>query len=81
MCYARMGMEPALSEWKRKLRSIWPHPGERTRRLTAANEAMCLGYGEVSLVCRSSGLSRKAILKGMRETRAIAGQIRRSGAG
>ncbi len=80
-----LGMEAALSELKRKLRSIWPHLGERTRRLTAANEAMSLGYGGVSLVHRASGLSRKVILKGMREIRAgealVAGRIRRNGAG
>ena len=78
-------MEAALSDLKRKLRSIWPHLDERTRRLTAANEAMSLGYGGVSLVHRASGLSRKAILKGMREIRVgealVAGRIRRSGAG
>ncbi len=78
-------MEAALSELKRKLRSIWPHLDERTRRLTAANEAMSLGYGGVSLVHQACGLSRKAILKGMREIRTdealVPGRIRRPGAG
>jgi len=78
-------LEAALSELKRKLRSIWPHLDERTRRLTAANEAMSLGYGGVSLVHRACGLSRKAILKGMREIRThealVPGRIRRPGAG
>jgi hypothetical protein len=58
---------------------------ERTRRLTAANEAMSLGYGGVSLVHRASGLSRKAILKGIREIHTgealVPGRIRRPGAG
>ncbi len=80
-----LSMEAALFELKRRLRSVWPHLDERTRRLTVANEAMSLGYGGVSLVHRASGLSRKAILKGMREIRAgealVAGRIRRSGAG
>ncbi|EQD34367.1 Rhodopirellula transposase family protein, partial [mine drainage metagenome] len=80
-----LSMEAALFELKRRLRSVWPHLDERTRRLTAANGAMSLGYGGVSLVHRASGLSRKAILKGMREIRAgealVAGRIRRSGAG
>ena len=75
----------ALSELKRKLRSIWPHLDERTRRLTAANEAMSLGYGGVTLVHQACGLSRKAITKGIREISRdetpLAGRIRRAGAG
>jgi hypothetical protein len=51
----------------RKFRAIWPLLNERTRRLTAANEALQLGYGGVSLVHRACGLSRKAIAKGMGE--------------
>jgi hypothetical protein len=74
-----------LSELKRKLRSIWPHLDERTRRLTAANEALGLGYGGVSLVQRACGLSRKAIGKGLREIsqdgKPLEGRIRRRGAG
>ena len=50
-----------------KLRSIWPLLDERTRRIMAANEAMALGYGGVSLIRRACGLSRKAISKGIRE--------------
>ncbi|PYU68090.1 MAG: ISAzo13 family transposase, partial [Acidobacteria bacterium] len=50
-----------LSELKRKFRSVWPHLDERTRRIMAANEAVSLGYGGVSLVRRACGLSRKAI--------------------
>ncbi len=75
----------ALSELKRKLGSIWPHLDERTRRLTAANEALSLGRGGISLVHRACGLSRKAILKGIREMdageRLPEGRIRRPGAG
>ena len=51
----------------------------------AASEAKGLGHGGVSLVHRASGLSRKAILKGIREIeRGIPlapGRIRRPGAG
>lgn len=78
-------MDAVLSELKRKLRSIWPHLDERTRRLTAANEAMSLGYGGVSVVHRACGLSRKAILKGIREigvgAAPLEGRVRRPGAG
>jgi len=54
------------------------------RRLMAAGEAKALGYGGVSLVSRACGLSRKAILKGIRELEAgatLGGRIRRPGAG
>ena len=51
----------------------------------AANEAMALGYGGVSLVRRACGLSRKAISKGIREIEEgfapTEGHIRRPGAG
>jgi len=58
---------------------------ERTRRLTAASEAVAIGYGGVSLVQRACGLSRKAIAKGIQELASgscpSAGRIRRAGAG
>jgi hypothetical protein len=70
---------------KQKLRAIWPFLNERTRRLTAANEARQLGYGGVSLVHRACGLSRKAIVKGLNEIEAgdasLGERIRRPGAG
>jgi hypothetical protein len=68
-----------------KFRSIWPLLDERTRRIMAANEAVGLGYGGVSIVHRACGLSRKAIAKGIREIdvgdSCSAGRIRRPGAG
>ena len=74
-----------LFELKRKFRSAWPHLDERTRRIMAASEAMSLGYGGVSVVGRASGLSRKAISKGIRELQAkgkpLVGRVRRPGAG
>jgi len=74
-----------LSGLKRKFRSVWPHLDERTRRLMAANEAVSLGYGGVSVVRRACGLSRKAISKGIREiqggSRPLVGRVRRPGAG
>lgn len=74
-----------LSELRQKFRVVWPHLDERTRRLTVANEALSMGYGGVALAHRASGLSRKAIAKGIREIRAktalMPGRIRRPGAG
>jgi hypothetical protein len=74
-----------LAEFAQKFRSIWPLLDERTRRIMAANEAVALGYGGVSLVRRACGLSRKSIAKGVRELQVRAylpeGRIRRAGAG
>jgi Rhodopirellula transposase DDE domain len=51
----------------------------------AANEAIALGYGGISLVRRACGLSRKAITRGIREIQEGdfpgEGRIRRAGAG
>ena len=54
------------------------------RRLTAASDAKALGYGGVSLISRASGLSRKAIRKGIQEIETgvmLQGRIRRPGGG
>src|SRR5664279_1031661 len=68
-----------------KFKPVWPLLDERTRRIIAANEAIGLGYGGVSLVHRACGLSRKAIAKGIDEIQAgdspVVGRIRRPGAG
>ena len=69
----------------RKFRAVWPLLDERTRRIMAANEAIGLGYGGVSIVHRACGLSRKAIGTGIREIQEggcpLEGHIRRAGAG
>src|SRR5580693_9392981 len=60
---------------------------ERQRRLWAAIEAKAWGYGGVSLVSRSTGISRRAIHVGLRELQTDptatleAGRVRRLGAG
>jgi hypothetical protein len=70
---------------KAEFKSIWPLLDERTRRITAANEALVLGYGGVTIVSRACGLSRKAITKGIREIRdgvcPPAGHTRMAGGG
>src|SRR5260370_21531968 len=68
-----------------KFKSIWRLVDERARCIMAANEAMGLGYGGVSMVHRAWGLSRKAIAKGIGEIEVgdspLAGDIRRPGGG
>jgi hypothetical protein len=74
-----------LADLTLKFLPVWPLLDERTRRIMAASEAMCLGYGGVSLVRRACGLSRKAITKGIREIEEGAApaenRIRHPGAG
>lgn len=69
---------------RKKLRQLWPHRNERSRRMLAAAEAAQIGYGGVSLVSRACGLSRVTIMKGIGElkTRALPEhRIRRPGGG
>jgi hypothetical protein len=74
-----------LSELRQKFQSVWPLLDERTRRIMAANEAVSLGFGGISVVHRACGLSRRAIAKGVREIQAgivpSEGRIRCPGAG
>ena len=75
----------SLPELTKKFKLVWPLLDERTRRIMAANEAISLGFGGVSAVHRASGLSRRAIAKGILEvqegTALPAGRVRRPGAG
>ena len=76
----------ALADLKRKFRAVWPHLDERTRRITAASEAVSAGYGGVALVQRACGLSRQAIVNGIRDIAKGSkplppGRVRRPGAG
>src|ERR1035437_931997 len=59
---------------------------ERTRRLVAAAEAQAIGFGGITAVSRSSGLSRGTVMRGLVELKTAPkpgrGQrIRRRGAG
>jgi hypothetical protein len=73
------------SRLRQKFAAVWALLDERTRRIMAANEALSLGYGGVSVVHRACGLSRKAISQGIREIRNKSvppeGRLRRPGAG
>lgn len=73
-----------MRETKVKLRQMWPHLNERSRRMVAAAEAVQLGYGGVSLVSRACGLSRVTITKGISELSAAplsVERVRRNGGG
>lgn len=55
----------SMRDLKKKLRQMWPHLNERSKRMVAAAEAVQIGYGGVSLVSRACGLSRVTITKGI----------------
>ena len=77
-------MEAAI---RRRFEGLASTLDERQRRLWAAAEATTWGYGGVSLVSRSTGISRRAIHVGLHELQAEpttalpAKRVRRSGAG
>jgi transposase len=54
---------------QRRFRLVERHLDQRQRRLVAAAEAEALGARGISLVSRSTGVSRQAIRRGMRELR------------
>ena len=73
-----------LREITEKLRQMWPHLNERSRRMVAAAEAAQLGYGGVTLVSRACGLSRVTLTKGIRELKRAplsTERVRREGGG
>ena len=76
-----MGNDDLIKERFAKLSA---HLNERQRRLTAAVEAALLGYGGVTRIASLSGLSRRAIHKGLRELEGKElqpGRVRREGGG
>ena len=58
---------------------------EHTRRLWAATEAIALGYGGISIISRATGISRRAILVGIKEIEQgivlTEGRVRKPGGG
>src|SRR6202140_5280596 len=82
LCFLSMS---TLAELRQKFLSVWPLLDERPRRIMAANEAVSLGFGGISVVHLACGLSRRAIAKGIREIQEgvvpSEGRIRGPGAG
>jgi len=70
---------------RRKFRALGSCLDEHTRRVWAATEASAIGYGGISLVARATGISRRAILVGLREIKEgntlPEGRVRRPGGG
>jgi transposase len=78
-------MKEAEEAIKRRFEVLSGELNERTRRLTAAAEAMALGWGGISAVARATGVSQRAIRRGIQELKAervpVEGRIRRAGGG
>ncbi len=74
-----------LAGLKKKLCAVWGLLDERGRRILAANEAISLGYGGISVVHQACGMSRKSISEGIREIQdgivPPSGRIRKMGGG
>jgi transposase len=72
-------------EIRRRYERLAGELNERTRRLFAANEAMAIGWGGISVASRATGLSRQVISEGIKQLqegeRAGDGRIRREGGG
>jgi len=50
-----------------RFKTIEPYLDERMRRLFAANEALSIGYGGVSILSRITGINRNTIMSGCDE--------------
>ena len=62
---------------KRRFESLLPTVDERMRRLIAAAESLAIDYGGISIVSRATGVSRRAIARGI-VLRQSSGAFRRS---
>jgi transposase len=68
-----------------RFKKLAPFLDERLRRLVAASESLTVGFGGTSVVSRQTGVSRRAIIQGIKElnekTDVRAGRVRRAGGG
>jgi hypothetical protein len=56
-----------ITAYKNRYKQLLPELSERARRLVVAADAKMLGFGGISLVHKSSGISRVTIKKGIEE--------------
>jgi hypothetical protein len=70
------------SDLRRRYKTLFKHLDERQRRLIAAADVEQLGWGGISMVARTSGLSRPTLYKGLQELKeAPLGRTRKEGGG
>jgi transposase len=74
-----------VGEIRVRFEKLAPFLDERMRRLIAATESLAIGFGGTSVVSRETGVSRRAIIQGIKELAEIpsvsAVRVRRSGGG
>ena len=75
----------AVARIQRKYKLLKAELNERTRRLWCATEAEAIGFGGITQVAEATGMSKPAILRGVRQLRGEAelpaGRIRQVGGG
>ena len=67
-----------------KIKKILPLLNEKQKRIYLASEAEAIGYGGINEVSRISGVSRRAISRGMKELKSeemVLEGIRKEGGG
>jgi len=72
-------------EIRTRFDKLAPFLDERMRRLVAASESLTIGFGGTSEVSRQTGVSRRAIIEGIKELGEVPSKptrrVRRSGGG
>ena len=62
-----LGAVAQVDEIRTRFQKLTPFLDERMRRLVAASESVALGFGGTSLVAAATGVSRRAIIQGIKE--------------
>jgi transposase len=74
-----------IARVRKKYKLLKAELNERTRRLWCASEAEAIGFGGIARVAKATGMSRPAILRGVRQLRGEAelpaGRVRQRGGG
>jgi transposase len=74
-----------IARVRKKYKLLKAELNERTRRLWCASEADAIGFGGIARVAKATGMSRPAILRGVRQLRGEAelpaGRVRQRGGG
>ena len=74
-----------VAEIRVRFEKLAPFLDERMRRLVAATESLAIGFGGTSVVSRETGVSRRAIIQGIKELgetpNVPAARVRRAGGG
>lgn len=80
-----LGLVAEADPIRTRFEKLAPFLDERTRRLVAASESLAVGFGGTSEVSRQTGVSRRAIIRGIKELDEApsvqGGRVRRPGGG